>query len=112
MKKTLSILALACAVVVFAVPAGAAGGVVGDKVAAALGIRFEKPAREIQVGQKANATVLSSTKFSRHGVVAKDNDKVVVTMTGANSLTVLHVSSGKIVKFTFDKEGNLTPARR
>jgi hypothetical protein len=111
MKKTFCILALACAVLLFAAPAGAAGGVVPDKVAAALGIRFEKPAAGIQVGQKANATVLSSTKFTQHGVIAKDNDKVVVTLTGTNSITVLHVGSGKSAKFTFDKEGNLTRAR-
>jgi hypothetical protein len=111
MKKTLPVLAVACLVLLFSVPAGAAGGVLGTKVASSLGFRFEKPAEGIQVGQKASAMILNSSKLSRHGVTAKNNDPVVVTLTGKYTLTVLHVGTGKSVNFTFDKEGNVTPVR-
>ncbi len=109
MKNRLA-LALACLGLLFTNPATAYIG--GDnRIAAALGIRYDAPVEGTRVGQKVNATVLNASKLAPHGVNARNNDKVVLTLTGKNTFTLVHAASGRILKFTFDANGNLTPAR-
>jgi hypothetical protein len=81
------------------------------RIAATLGLRYERPVQNIRIGEKANATVVDASRLAPHGVSARSDDKVVLTLTGKDTFSLVHSRSGRTLKFTFDAEGNVTPAR-
>jgi hypothetical protein len=109
MRQNISILVTAALILLVALPA-VAGVCCIERIAASLGVRYDRPAEKTQVGQNVTATVLSASKLAPHGVTARNNDKVVLTLTGKNTFTLVHAASGRTLKFSFDGSGNLTAA--
>jgi hypothetical protein len=108
MKKR-SLLVAAFLVLSSAVPAAASVGGVGEKVAASLGLRYDRPVGQMRVGQTHPATILNASKLSPRGVTGRNGDKVVLTLTGKQTFSLYHPDSGRTLHFRWDDQGTVTP---
>lgn len=111
MKSKPSLLAVAFLALASAVPAGASVGGVGEKVAASLGLRYDRPVGQMKVGQTHPATILNSSKLVPHGVTGRNGEKVVLTLTGKQTFSLFHPESGRTLHFKWDDQGTVTPLR-
>jgi hypothetical protein len=111
MKKRLGILAAACLALASALPAPASVGGVGEKVAASLGLRYDRPVGQMKVGQTHPATILNFSKLTPHGLAGHNGDKVVLTLTGKQTFSLHHAGTGKTLNFRWDDQGTVTPLR-
>ncbi len=110
MKSRVAVFALACLLSFgWRVEAGDCIGC--SKIPAALGLRYDRPVQNLRIGDKVTATILNASKLAPHGVTARNNDKVDLTLTGRNTFSLFHAGSGRTLKFSYDTQGNLTPAR-
>lgn len=108
MKKKLGILAAGCLALMSTLPAHASVGGVGEKVAASLGLRYDRPVGQMQVGQTHPATIVNSSKLTPHGVTGRNGDKVVLTLTGKGTFSLYHSGTGKTLNFRWDDKGVVT----
>lgn len=109
MQRKLITLALPFLVLCAAAPARAGSVCCKPKIAAALGLRYDKPVEGLQAGQKAPATIMNASKLSPHGLTCRNDEKVILTSTGKNTFSLRHEGSGKTLNFKVDAQGNVTP---
>jgi hypothetical protein len=109
MKDGRSVLLVATLVLASAFPAAASVGGVGEKVAASLGLRYDRPVGQMKVGQTHPATILNASKLSPRGVTGRNGDKVVLTLTGRQTFSLHHPDSGRTLHFRWDDQGTVTP---
>jgi hypothetical protein len=111
MKNTLGSLAAACLALASALQAGASVGGVGEKVAASLGLRYDRPVGQMKVGQTHPATILNASRLTPHRLSGQNGDKVVLTLTGKQTFSLYHSGTGKTLNFRWDDQGAVTPIR-
>jgi len=109
MKNRISILVVACFALASALPARASVGGVGERVAASLGLRYDRPVGQMKIGQTHPATILNASKLVPHGVTGRNGDKVVLTLTGKQTFSLYHSGTGRTLNFRWDDQGVVTP---
>ena len=109
MNKRVAALAIVVLALLPALPTDAAGIPPSGKIATALGVRYENASARLKIGEKTGAIVVDASKLASRQVLAKNGEKVQITLTGERAFSVLHVKSGQVVKYAFTDQGVVTP---
>jgi hypothetical protein len=109
MHKRLVAFAIVVLVVLSALPTDAAGIPSSGKIATALGVRYENAAARLKIGEKTGAIVVDASKLASRQVLAKNGDKVQITLTGERAFSVQHLKSGQVLKYAFTDQGVVSP---
>ena len=110
MKRAVGLSLLVCGLIGLNASSLTAGGVlkkVPGAIAEQLGVRWQKPADNVRVGESVPAIVMDSAKLERYGMKTQANDEVVFTRVEEKKIVVSDVKGEQKLAFLFDEEGTL-----